>query len=253
MLAAMRLGITVPFRPDQIVDTARRIDAAGFDSVWLPDAHNRGFLLPDGFTGLALAAAVAPRLEVGTAVTQVPLRPPLELAQRVATLTVATGGRFCFGVGAGSTEADYAGMGLTFAERFQRFEAQMGVVDRLLRGEGSDGLSFGAWGDLTLRPQTVVGGRPGGRWFRRAAAAGGPFDGWMGSMRTATPDELCAGLELWRRSAGDRRALVSTILNGRADLGDVLAQLSEAGFDDAIIFADRHDDAELARLRALLP
>ena len=43
----MRLGITVPFRPDLVVDAARRIDAAGFDSVWLPDAHNRGFLLPD--------------------------------------------------------------------------------------------------------------------------------------------------------------------------------------------------------------
>jgi alkanesulfonate monooxygenase SsuD/methylene tetrahydromethanopterin reductase-like flavin-dependent oxidoreductase (luciferase family) len=248
----MRLGITVPFRPDLIAAASRRIESAGFDSVWLPDAHNRGFLLPDGFSGLAIAATVAPGLEVGTAVTQVPLRPPLELAQRVAGLHVASGGRFCFGVGAGSTEADYVGMGLPFAERFRRFEDQVAIVDRLLRGEAVDGLAFGRWGEVPLRPPMVVGGRPGGRWFRRAAASGAPFDGWMGSMRTATPDELCAGLRDWRAAAGERRALVSTIPNGRPDLGDVLAQLAEAGFDDAIIFADRHDDAELARLRALV-
>ncbi len=165
----MRLGITVPFRPDLVADAARRINAAGFDSVWLPDAHNRGFLLPDGFTALAVATVAAPRLEVGTAVTQVPLRPPLELAQRVASLHVASGGRFCFGVGAGSTEADYVGMGLPFAERFGRFEAHLAVVDRLLRGDASDGLAFGSWGDLALRPPIVVGGRPGGRWFRRGS------------------------------------------------------------------------------------
>jgi Luciferase-like monooxygenase len=249
----VRLGITVPFRPDLIVDAARRIDAAGFDSVWLPDAHNRGFLLPDGFAALALTAAVAPRLEVGTAVTQVPLRPALELAQRVATITVATGGRFCLGVGAGSTEADFVGMGLPFAERFARFEVQIGVIDRLLRGDTSDGLAFGGWGDeVSMRPPIVVGGRPEGRWFRRAVSAEGPFDGWMGSMRTVTPDELCAGLAQWRAAAGAKRALVSTIPNGRPDLGDVLNQLASAGFDDAIVFADRHDDAELTRIRGLL-
>ncbi len=73
----------------------------------------------------------------------------------------------------------------------------------------------------------------------------------MGSMRSANPGER-AGLVEWRAAAGTRRALVSTIPNGREDLAEVLAQLSEAGFDDAIIFADRHDDAELARLRSLV-
>lgn len=248
----MRLGITLPFRPDLVADAARRIDAARFDSVWLPDAHNRGFLLPDGFTALAMATVAAPRLEVGTAVTQVPLRPPLELAQRVASLHVGSGGRFCFGVGAGSTEADYVGMGLPFAERFGRFESQLAIIDRLLRGDASDGLAFGGWGEVPLRPSIVVGGRPGGRWFRRAALSAALFDGWMGSMRSATPDELCAGLVEWRAAAGDRRALVSTIPTSRPDLADVLAQLADAGFDDAILFADNHDDTELARLRALV-
>ena len=249
----MRLGITLPFRPHLVVDAARRIDAAGFDSVWLPDAHNRGWLLPDGFAALAMAAAVAPRLEVGTAVTQVPLRPPLELAQRVATLTVATGGRFCFGVGAGSTESDHVGMGLAFADRFRSFEAHMAVIDRLLRGVEGDGLAFGKWDDEVLRPTTVVGGRPGGRWFRQAAASENLFNGWMGSMRSATADQLCAGLGEWRAAAGGRRALVSTIPNSLPNLGDVLDQLAEAGFDDALVFVDRHDDEELARLRSLVP
>ncbi|MCC6438562.1 MAG: LLM class flavin-dependent oxidoreductase [Acidimicrobiales bacterium] len=253
MLAAMRLGITIPFRPDLVADAARRIAVAGFDSVWLPDAHNRGFLLPDGFGALAIAATAAGRLEIGTAVTQVPLRPPLELAQRVATLHVASGGRFCLGVGAGSTEADYVGMGLPFAERFRAFDNCMTSLDRLLCGEPLEGLQLGSWTDTGLRPPIVVGGRPDGVWFRRAASGDRRFDGWMGSMRSATADELCAGLQRWRDVAGSRRALVSTIPAGRPDLGEVLAQLAEAGFDDAILFADRHDDDELTRLRNLLP
>ena len=180
------------------------------------------------------------------------LRPPLELAQRVATLAVASGGRFCFGVGAGSTEADHVGMGLAFADRFRTFQHHLGVVDRLLRGDESDGFAFGGWQETNLRPPIVVGGRPDGRWFRQAAASDRLFNGWMGSMRSATADELCAGLQVWRAAAGNRRALVSTIPNGLPNLADVLAQLAEAGFDDALVFADRHDDTELARLRALI-
>jgi alkanesulfonate monooxygenase SsuD/methylene tetrahydromethanopterin reductase-like flavin-dependent oxidoreductase (luciferase family) len=248
----MRLGITLPFRPDTIADSARRIEAAGFDSVWLPDALNRGFLLPDGFAALAVAAAAAPRLEVGTAVTQIPLRPTLELAQRVATVTVASGGRFCLGVGAGSTEADYVGMGLRFAERFARFETALADLDSLLRTGSAGDRTLGGWGDLELRPPFVAGGRPGGRWFLRAAANPALFDGWMGSARTVSPDDLCAGLDAWRAAAGPRRALVSTIPAALDDLGVVLAQFAAAGFDDAIVFADRHDDAELARIRALV-
>ena len=248
----MRLGITLPFNPIHLADAARRIEAAGFDSAWLPDAHNRGWLLPDGFTALGIAAEVAPRLEVGTAVTQVPLRPPLELAQRVATLVVMSGGRFCFGVGAGSTEADHVGMGLAFADRFRGFEHHLAVVDRLLRRDERDGLAFGGWPELNLRPPIVVGGRPGGRWFRAAAASEDVFNGWMGSMRSATVEDLCAGLVTWRAAAGERRALVSTIPNTLPNLAEVLAQYADAGFDDALVFTDRHDDAELERIRSLV-
>src|SRR5215216_4974241 len=95
----MKLGVVLPFaEPDGsllavggLAAGARRIEAAGFDSAWVFDALGRGFLLPDPLAALAIAAAVTSRIELGTGVLQLPLRHPVDLAQRVATCHLACG------------------------------------------------------------------------------------------------------------------------------------------------------------------
>src|ERR1043166_10255617 len=118
-----RLGIALPsgdrttgsIAAATIADAARAIEAAGFTSAWAFDSIGRGWLHADPLIALGVAASVTRSLEFGTGVLQVPLRNPVELAQRALTLHLVTGGRFLFGVGAGSTAADLGGLRPAFA------------------------------------------------------------------------------------------------------------------------------------------
>jgi probable F420-dependent oxidoreductase len=101
-----------------VTDLARASEDLGFESLWFPEhthipAERRtpwpgGPELPreyshalDPFIALGMAAAVTTQLRVGTGVCLVIERDPITLAKEVATLDVASGGRFLFGVGGG--------------------------------------------------------------------------------------------------------------------------------------------------------
>lgn len=244
----MRLGVVLPLGPGPVVDAARRAEAHGFDSAWLVDAHNRGFLLQDPFVALALAAATT-RLEVGTCVLQVPLRHPFELAMRAMTLQLVAAGRFAFGVGSGSTPADYDAFGLPFADRFRLLDHHLDVMRRLWHGDTVDGARLPPWPEQVGGPPVLIGAFANGRWIGRAATE---FDGWIGSARSTDVATLRAGLARFR-DAGGGRAVAANLDATRPDAAEVLAELAGAGFDDAVVIVPRHDDDELARVRALLP
>src|SRR5262245_2180210 len=111
----MRLGIALPRGEEggqplgaaTLAEGGRGSGAAGFASAWVFDSIGRGFLLPDPLVALSVAAAVTRTIELGTGVLQVPLRRAVELAHRVLTLNLVSGGRLLLGVGAGSTAADF--------------------------------------------------------------------------------------------------------------------------------------------------
>ena len=138
----MRLGIVLPrVEPDErplssasLADAARRIEGAGFASAWVFDSLGRGFLLPDPLTALSVAGTVTRRIELGTGVLQVPLRRPMELAHRVLTTHLVCGGRLRLGVGAGSTAADFAAVGVDFASRFRALDASLGADAQAVGG-----------------------------------------------------------------------------------------------------------------------
>lgn len=244
----MRLGVVLPLGPGSVVDAATRIEANGFDSAWLVDAHNRGFLLQDPFTSLALAASHT-GLEIGTCVLQVPLRHPFELAMRALTLQLVSGGRFAFGVGSGSTPADYEAFGIPFADRFRLLDHHLGVMRRLWAGDTVDGATLPPWPEQVGGPPVLIGAFANGRWIERAATE---FGGWIGSARSTDVATLRQGL-LRFRDAGGGRAVAANLDASRPDAADVLAALADAGFDDAVVIVRSHDDADLAHTRALLP
>jgi len=102
-------------RPDVL---AAELEHRGFDSIWIPE-HSHipvvreptpvfGPDIPDGykhlmdpFVSLAAASAATSTLLLGTGVSMVLEHDVLDLACRVATLDVLTGGRVRFGVGVG--------------------------------------------------------------------------------------------------------------------------------------------------------
>jgi alkanesulfonate monooxygenase SsuD/methylene tetrahydromethanopterin reductase-like flavin-dependent oxidoreductase (luciferase family) len=145
-----------------VADAAKRIEAAGFDSAWVVDAHNRGLLLQDPFVALAIAASHTTRLEVGSCVIQAPLRHPFELAEQALTVHLVAGGRFLFGVGCGSTPQDYAAFGLDFAERFRLLDGHLRTTRRLWAGEEVDGASLPPWPGQLGGPPLLIARSPTG-------------------------------------------------------------------------------------------
>lgn len=117
-MAAQRWGMTVPLDTLPLVehrDLYRELVDLGYTDVWSSEAGGT-----DGFTPLTLAAAWAPELRLGTAITPVYLRGPALLAQSVAALAEASQGRFVLGLGTSSNVIVERWNGMSFDQPFQR-------------------------------------------------------------------------------------------------------------------------------------
>jgi len=272
-----RFGLALPAggrhapAPDAttLADAAWRIEAAGFASAWVFDSVGRGFLLADPLMALAVAATVTSRIELGTGVLQVPLRHPVELAQRVLTAHLVSGGRLRLGVGAGSTAADFAAVGADFAGRFRQLDRSLSIMRRLWAGDSVDGVSLGpVWPTATGGPPILVGSWAGSRWIERAARE---FDGWIGSGARSSWRLLAEGIARFR-DLGGRRAVATNVVmdleaetaspDGPDDPCDLrcppaiarqrLHRLRGMGFDDIVLVPRRHDAEHLQEIQDLV-
>jgi alkanesulfonate monooxygenase SsuD/methylene tetrahydromethanopterin reductase-like flavin-dependent oxidoreductase (luciferase family) len=257
-----------PISATTLADAARAIEAAGFTSAWAFDSIGRGWLHADPLIALSVAASVTRSLEFGTGVLQVPLRNPVELAQRALTMHLVSGGRFLFGVGAGSTAADFEALGLDFAARFRRMDESLAIMRRLWKGERVNGASLApVWPAVLGGPPVLIGSWAGSKWIVRAAQE---FDGWVGSGARSSGGALREGIKRFR-DLGGKRAIVTNV---RVDLDaataspdgpgdpfdlkcprpvarDRLKALVTLGFDDVILVPTRYDAGHLKELRAL--
>ncbi len=232
----MRMGaVLVPFSPERpdwsLADRARRYADAGFTSLWAASSIGRGVFMVDPFVALTVAASVTPEVELGTGIIQVPLHHPVELAHRVLSLVEVCGDRLILGVGAGSSEADFAALQRDYSGRLKALHRDLAPLRGLLR--------TGQWGDVTLNP--IPGPAPPifyGTWGGDIERAVREFDGWIASARFGQAQQLEVGLKRYR-AAGGRRAIVTTIIvSADTDLGQLRARLqqyADYGFDDAVI------------------
>jgi alkanesulfonate monooxygenase SsuD/methylene tetrahydromethanopterin reductase-like flavin-dependent oxidoreductase (luciferase family) len=273
----MRLGINIPRehadgRPYDAADVmtrARAIEAAGFDGIWLGESMNRGTPSFDTLAVLSIAAAATSRVQLGTAVLQVPLRRPAELAHRLLTLHALSGGRFVAGLGAGSTRADFDACGIEYDERFRLFAAALPEVRRLCNGEQVGKANLHPWASVAGGPPLLIGAWASGIWVKRAAR---DYDGWLASGRHNNQFRtLAEGLKVYRDNGG-KRALIATVgidlqaptkpladdepFNLRCGPDEAAArlqQLAELGVNDVLLVMRPQQSAEeLPAIRALL-
>ncbi len=234
----MRLGallgpVTDAGQPKFIAEQARMYAAEGYTSLWCAQAIGRGFMMPDPLLALTAAAAVTQHVELGTAVLQLPLYHPMDLAHRVFTLQQMCSAGLSLGVGAGSSVADFEALARPYALRFREFDAALAA----LRGI----FTSGGLADSQLSPWPVLGAGPPllfGTWGHGVQRAAAEFSGWIASGHYRTTEEVCASLGVYR-AAGGGRALVSTLQIGAdTDQGAFrvrLERFADAGFDDAVI------------------
>lgn len=118
--------------PAAAVEVARYAEAAGFESVWtgehvvLPDPQpdDRSFppTLPflDTVVALTWISAHTSRIKVASGIVVLPLHNPVLLAKELASVDRVSQGRLIVGVGAGYLRAEFATVGVPFAERQRR-------------------------------------------------------------------------------------------------------------------------------------
>ncbi|MBI3030468.1 MAG: LLM class F420-dependent oxidoreductase [Candidatus Rokubacteria bacterium] len=212
-----------------IVTFARRMEALGYDSLWIsdhvvipwtirsrypynptgqfplaPNAH-----WPEPLITLGLVAAVTERVKLGTTILVLPHRHPVLTAKMIATLDDLSGGRVVLGAGVGWMEEEITILGAPFAKRGAWSDEAIKIMRTCWSQEKAaftgQFFSFDAIGCF---PQPVrktipilIGGntRPA---LRRVAELG---DGWHAAF--PAPDKLEEGLRILREECkkADRR------------------------------------------------
>lgn len=273
----MRLGITslcgaTPGVDDpmaELIALASVTEDLGFHGFWVTDSQGRGEAKLEPLTVLTVAAAVTRRIEIGTCILQVPLRHPVELAHRARTLDVLSGRRLRFGVGPGSTKADFDLTGNDFAARHATFRGSLETMRRIWRGEANHGVVLEPWPGVDDPPALLLGAWRSEKAIARAAQTA---DGWIASGIHSTWEDLERGLNVYRAAGGTRAILANvpmdlggspedwpfaahaavSLVCAPAVARDRLKRVQDLGMDDVLVVCREASRARLEDLRGLL-
>jgi len=250
---------------DRFADFARNVEARGFHGLWMTDSFGRGRATLDPIVLMSVAAAVTKRVEIGTCVLQVPVRHPVELAQRIQSLHALTGDRLMLGLGCGSTKADFDLVGQDYEARFKTLMSSLEIMRQAWDGAALAGGRLTPWPGTEGGPNLMLGAWRNKRWIVYAAER---CAGWIASGLYSQPEELEKGVVFYRDAGGKRAVLSNVIVELQGNIGEMplagratmqitspeealdrLKRIRAVGFDDVLcmVRADGLDD--LARLR----
>jgi alkanesulfonate monooxygenase SsuD/methylene tetrahydromethanopterin reductase-like flavin-dependent oxidoreductase (luciferase family) len=179
-------------------------EAAALGYRWLCANDHLLFGRPwlDGPTALAATIDASADMTLATTVCLPVVRGPVQSAKLLAAIDLLSGGRLVAGVGPGSSESDYAAIGVPFEERWPRFDESIQALRALVRKDAEPFTgNFYSTEDLVLEPRpSTLAGPPiwvaswgSGAGLRRVARLG---DGWIASGYNTTPSGFQASLEV---------------------------------------------------------
>lgn len=243
-----------------VAELAKRVEAAGFESFWMPEhpvmpvhttSKYRGtpdgsvppymYNMVDPYMALSRASAVTSTIKLGTSISLIPERNPLILAKVIATLDHYSNGRFILGVGAGWHREETTIMGGNFDHRWTQTRENIQAMKEMWTKEQAE--FHGTYVDFppvycdpkpVQKPNPPVllgGGAP--NLFRRIV---GWADGWLPAG--ASVEQVKAGRatldELADAAGRDPAGFQVTVFNVPGDR-DTLQQYAEAGADRVIL------------------
>lgn len=113
------------------LEHARIADDLGFASLWLPEHHFQGLgTAANPAVVLAAVAQHTKHIRLGPAVSVLPLRNPIQVAEDYALVDILSGGRLNMGVGSGSQAMEFAGFDADFEGRQQAFDENLRELKR---------------------------------------------------------------------------------------------------------------------------
>jgi probable F420-dependent oxidoreductase len=175
----MKAGFSLPqigpqATPENLIRVAQRAEELGYHSLWvlerllwplnprepypasadgsLPEAYQTVF---DPIETLTFVAAHTRKIRLGTSVLVLPYHTPIQLARRIATLDILSGGRVDLGVGAGWSSDEFQAAGTPFKQRGARSDE---FLDAMIALWTKDPVSFD--GRFYHIPPSKVGPKP---------------------------------------------------------------------------------------------
>ena len=129
----MRLGLNLGYwgtEPVDIVALAQEADRLGFHSIWTAEAYGS-----DSVSPLVWLAAKTERINVGTAIMQMPARTPAMTAMTAATIDLLTYGRMLLGLGVSGPQVVEGWHGVPYGKPLVRTREYVEIVRTILKRE----------------------------------------------------------------------------------------------------------------------
>lgn len=123
MRLAVNLGYWGAGNDRENLALAQEADRLGYDSAWAAEAYGS-----DAVTVLSWVAAQTTRIDVGSAVLQIPARSPAMTAMTAATLDTLSGGRFRLGLGVSGPQVSEGWHGVRFDKPLARTREYVDIV-----------------------------------------------------------------------------------------------------------------------------
>ncbi|MFD6419820.1 LLM class F420-dependent oxidoreductase [Streptomyces sp. NPDC060194] len=130
----MRLGINLGYwgmgMDGDNLAVAKEADRLGYDVCWAAEAYGS-----DAPTILSWVAAQTERIDVGSAILQIPARQPAMTAMTAATLDSLSGGRFRLGLGVSGPQVSEGWYGVKFDKPLARTREYVEIVRKAMSRE----------------------------------------------------------------------------------------------------------------------
>ena len=130
----MRLGLNLGYwgagNDADNLALAREADKLGYSVAWAAEAYGS-----DAATVLTWVAAQTERIDVGSAVFQIPGRTPANTAMTAATLDTLSGGRFRLGLGVSGPQVSEGWHGVRFDKPLARTREYVAIIRKALARE----------------------------------------------------------------------------------------------------------------------
>ncbi|HVF20277.1 MAG TPA: LLM class F420-dependent oxidoreductase [Mycobacteriales bacterium] len=131
----MRLGINLAYwstaeQAQELLTLAREADSLGYSVAWTAEAYGS-----DCVSTLAWITAQTERIDIGSAIFQIPARTPAMTAMTAASLDALSGGRFRLGLGVSGPQVSEGWHGVRYDNPLGRTREYVEIVKMALRRE----------------------------------------------------------------------------------------------------------------------
>src|SRR5215472_5378232 len=208
-MGSIPCGIAIPQAFTSSVDIelirkfVSRVEALGFDSLWVQEQILSDSAILEPVTLLTYVAALTAKPRLGSSALLTVIRNPVQLAKSLATLDQLSHGRLTVGVGIGGAHVPEHVFGVSGERRARRFVEGLAVMKALwTQPRASIAGEFWRFENVPMEPKPWQKPHPP-LWFgareaialRRAVRHG---DGWMGAGSSSSADFVRQAAEIRR-------------------------------------------------------